>query len=122
MEGGYQLMENVDHYGCLTKKYCQLKSSTMAKSSFNIDFLIEIFIRFSLKGNQFHIHITFPFLTVPFLLFQNSSDPDATPNRTCSLFLLEIRNVNIELQVGRGEGLYIFNLILTFTKFLIEYN
>ena len=26
-EGGYQVMENIDHYGCLTKKNCQLKSS-----------------------------------------------------------------------------------------------
>ena len=29
-------MKNVVHYGCLTKKNCQLKSSTMARSSFNI--------------------------------------------------------------------------------------
>ena len=35
-EGAYQLMKNVDHYGCMTKKNCQLKSSTMARSFFNI--------------------------------------------------------------------------------------
>ena len=26
-QGGYQLMKNVDYYGCLTKKSCQLNSS-----------------------------------------------------------------------------------------------
>ena len=36
MEWGYLVMENVDHYGCLTKKNCQLKLSTMARSFFNI--------------------------------------------------------------------------------------
>ena len=29
-------MGNVGHYSCLTKKNCQVKSSTMARSSFNI--------------------------------------------------------------------------------------
>ena len=36
MEGGYQFMKNVDHYGCLTKKNYHLKSSTMARNTFNI--------------------------------------------------------------------------------------
>ena len=39
-------------------------------------FLIKIFMLFSLKGNWIHIHITFPFLAVRFLLFQNSSGSD----------------------------------------------
>ena len=129
MERGYQLMENVDHYGCLTKKNCHLKSSAMAWSSFNIPrgrwskrvfqflitkvdvriisgsfmvnrkvhFLIEIFIWLSLKGNWIQIHIAFPFLAVRFFLFQNSSNPDVTPNM---------------------KGFYLFNLILTFRNFL----
>ena len=33
---GYQLMKNVGHYGCLTKKNCQLKLSKMARNTFNI--------------------------------------------------------------------------------------
>ena len=36
MERGYQLIKNVDHYGCLTKKNCQFKSPTMATTSFDI--------------------------------------------------------------------------------------
>ena len=34
--GGYQLMKNAGHYGCLTKKYCNLKQSTVARNTFNI--------------------------------------------------------------------------------------
>ena len=29
-------MNNVGHYGCLTKKYCQLKLSALARNTFNI--------------------------------------------------------------------------------------
>ena len=36
MEGGYQFMRSVGLYGWLTKKNCQLKSSTMARNTFNI--------------------------------------------------------------------------------------
>ena len=36
MEGGYQLMKNVGHYGCLTKKNSQLKLSKLARNTFNI--------------------------------------------------------------------------------------
>ena len=36
MKGGYQLIKNFDHYGCLTKENFQLKPSTMARSSFKI--------------------------------------------------------------------------------------
>ena len=149
--GGYQLMENVGHYGCLIKKYCQLKLSTMARNTFNIrrgrwckfplwihstinrflrnclrltfsslrdsqfrcgflifqwwkltfissnfkvDFLIEIFMRFSLKSSWIQILMPFLFLTVRSLLFQNSSDPDVTPNITYLLHLFEIGNCN----------------------------
>ena len=57
---------------------------------FIIEILVEIFMRFLLKGNGIHIHIAFLFLTVRFLLFQNSSDPDFTSNMTYSLLLLEM--------------------------------
>ena len=33
--------------------------------------------------------MAFDFLAVRFLLFQNNSDPDVTPNITCLLLLLE---------------------------------
>ena len=33
---GYQLTKNVGHYGCLTKKNCQLKLSAMARNTLNI--------------------------------------------------------------------------------------
>ena len=33
--GGYQFMTNVCHYGFLTRKNYQLKSSTMARNTFN---------------------------------------------------------------------------------------
>ena len=33
--GGYQLMKNVGHCGCLIKKYCQLKLSTMTRNTSN---------------------------------------------------------------------------------------
>ena len=36
IEGGYQLMKNVGHYGCLTKKNWQLKLSKLARNTFNI--------------------------------------------------------------------------------------
>ena len=36
MEVGYQLMKNVDLYGCLTKKNYQLKSFTMVRNTFDI--------------------------------------------------------------------------------------
>ena len=36
MERGYQLMKNVGHYGCLTKKDYHLKLFTMARNTFNI--------------------------------------------------------------------------------------
>ena len=36
LEGGYQLIKNVGHYGCVTKKNCQLKLSKMARNTFNI--------------------------------------------------------------------------------------
>ena len=36
------------------------------------------------------IYMAFPFLTVQFLLFQNSSDPYIMPNMTYLLLLLEI--------------------------------
>ena len=35
-EGGYQLMKNVGHYGCLNKKNCQFKLSKMARNTYNI--------------------------------------------------------------------------------------
>ena len=74
-------------------------------------------MRFLLKGNGIHIHIAFLFLTVRFLLFQNSSDPDFTPNMTYSLLLLEMWIVS-----SKEEGFYIFKLILAFAKLLIEHN
>ena len=36
IEGGYQLIKSVGHYGDLTKKNCQLKLSKMARNTFNI--------------------------------------------------------------------------------------
>ena len=36
IDGSYQLTKNVGHYGCLTKKNCLLKSSAMARNTFNI--------------------------------------------------------------------------------------
>ena len=35
-EGGYQLMKNVGHFGCLRRKSGQLKLFTMARTTFNI--------------------------------------------------------------------------------------
>ena len=35
-EGGYQLMKNVGHCGCLRRKSGQLKLFTMARTTFNI--------------------------------------------------------------------------------------
>ena len=35
-DGGYQLTKGVSHYLFLTKKNCQLKSSAMARNTFNI--------------------------------------------------------------------------------------
>ena len=32
-------MKNFGHYGCLTKRNCQLKSSAMARNTFNIPFV-----------------------------------------------------------------------------------
>ena len=54
-----------------------------------IDFLIKMFMRFSLKGNLIQIHMLFPFLTVLSLLFQNISYPDITSKITYLLLLLE---------------------------------
>ena len=39
-------------------------------------------MQFLLKGNLIQIHKVFPFLTFQYHLFQNSSDPDVTPNLT----------------------------------------
>ena len=33
---GYQLTKNVGHYGCLSKKNCQLKLSATARNTLNI--------------------------------------------------------------------------------------
>ena len=54
-----------------------------------VDFLIEIFMRFSLKGSWIQIHMPFLFVTVRSLLFQNSSNSDVTLNITYLLLLLE---------------------------------
>ena len=55
-----------------------------------VDFLIKIIMQLSLKDTLIQIHMSFPFLTVRSLLFQNSSDPDATPKKAYLLLLLEI--------------------------------
>ena len=60
-------------------------------------------MRFSLKSNWIQIHVTFPFLTVQSLLFQNSLNRAVTPNITYLLLLLEIQNFNSQSSVKRGE-------------------
>ena len=45
-----------------------------------------ILCHFLMTGNWIHIQITFPFLTVRFLLFQNSSDPDVHSSDPSVLF------------------------------------
>ena len=54
-----------------------------------VDFLIEIFMRFSLKGSWIQIHMPFLFVTVRSLLFQNNSNCDVTLNITYLLLLLK---------------------------------
>ena len=53
-------------------------------------------MRFLLKGNWIRIHMVFDFLTVPSFLFQNSSNPNVTPNITYLLRLLEAWNFNAQ--------------------------
>ena len=53
-----------------------------------VDFLIDILMQFFLKGNWIQIHMVYLFLTLQSRLFQNSSDPDVTPNIIYLLLLL----------------------------------
>ena len=73
-------------------------------------------MRLSLKNNWIQIHMQFPFVTVRPFLFQNSSNPDFTPNITYLLLLLEIWNFNTQPLVKRGEG-GIFTLFILFSSF-----
>ena len=57
-----------------------------------VDFLIEIFMQFFLKGNWIQILMVYLFLTLQSSLFQNSSDPDVTPNIIYLLLLLQTWN------------------------------
>ena len=67
---------------------------------------------FFMPCNWIHIHITFPFLTVWFLLFQNSSDLDvhsldSSPPSTLPppLSFLNAEGANVITSTGGGEGL-----------------
>ena len=53
-------------------------------------------MQFLLKRNWIQIHMVYTLLTVQSHLFQNSFDPDVTPNMTCLLLLWETWNLNTQ--------------------------